>query len=250
MTFLEHLDELRRRLLISLIAVVIAFVVCFTFAQQIFDFLMGPLRAALPPGGNLIATAVPEIFLLYLKMSFFAGIFVAFPVILTQVWLFTAPGLYPHERHYAVPFILFGTCFFLGGAAFGHYVVFPYAAHFLTTFGGEDIGILLTVSQVFSFYSKFILGMGVVFEIPTLVFVLAKLGLVTPRFLWSKFKYAVLLIFIVAAVITPTPDVVTQSLLAIPMIGLYLLSIGVAWVFGRERVVPGESTEKSLIKGD
>ncbi len=241
MTFLEHLDELRRRIIISLLAVAIAFALCFTFAQQIFDFLMGPLRAALPPGGELIATAVPEIFLLYLKMSFFAGIFLASPVILSQVWLFVAPGLYRNEKRYAVPFIFLGTGFFLGGASFGHFVVFPYAAHFLTTFGGDSIDILLTVSLVFGFYSKFILGMGLVFEIPTLVFVLARMGLVTPGFLWAKFKYAVLLIFVTAAIITPTPDVVTQSLLAIPMIGLYILSIGIAWLCGRE----GESPEES-----
>ncbi len=241
MTFLEHLDELRRRIIISLLAVVIAFALCFTFAQQIFDFLMSPLRAALPPGGELIATAVPEIFLLYLKMSFFAGIFLASPIILSQVWLFVAPGLYRNEKRYAVPFIFLGTGFFLGGASFGHFVVFPYAAHFLTTFGGDSIDILLTVSLVFGFYSKFILGMGLVFEIPTLVFVLARMGLVTPGFLWAKFKYAVLLIFVTAAIITPTPDVVTQSLLAIPMIGLYILSIGIAWLCGRE----GESLEES-----
>ncbi len=241
MTFLEHLDELRRRIIISLLAVAIAFALCFTFAQRIFDFLMGPLRSALPPGGKLIATAVPEIFLLYLKMSFFAGIFLAMPVILSQIWLFVAPGLYRNEKRYAVPFIFMGTGFFLGGASFGHLVVFPYATHFLTTFGGESIGILLTVSQVFAFYSKFILGMGLVFEIPTFVFVLARMGLVTPGFLWAKFKYAVLLIFIAAAIITPTPDVVTQSLLAIPMIGLYILSIGIAWLCGRKR----ESLEDS-----
>jgi len=243
MTFLEHLDELRRRIIISLIALLVAFAICFTFAQQIFDFLMGPLRSALPPGGELIATAVPEIFLLYLKMAFFAGIFLASPVILTQMWLFVAPGLYEREKKYAVPFIAFGTGFFLMGAAFAHYVVFPYASRFLTSYGGESIGVLLSVSQVFSFYSKFILGMGLVFEIPTLVFVLARIGLVTPRFLWSKAKYAVLLIFVIAAIMTPTPDVVTQSLLALPMIGLYLLSIGVAWVCGRDRDTPPSSRD-------
>ena len=176
MTFLDHLDELRRRIIASVLTLVVTFALCFTFAQRIFDFLMQPLREALPEGGQLIATAVPEIFMLYLKMSFFAAIFVASPMILTQVWLFVAPGLYPKERHFAIPFIFLGTFFFLGGAAFGHYIVFPYAAHFLTTFGGESIEILLTVSAVFSFYSKFILGMGLVFEIPTLTFLLSRLG--------------------------------------------------------------------------
>jgi sec-independent protein translocase protein TatC len=246
MTFLDHLDELRRRIVRSVLALVVAFAVCFTFAERIFNFLMGPLREALPEGGELIATAVPEIFMLYLKMAFFAAIFVSSPFILTQVWLFIAPGLYAHERHFAIPFIFFGTAFFLSGAAFGHYVVFPYAAHFLTTFGGSEIEILLTVSAVFSFYSKFILGMGAVFEIPTIVFLLSRLGLVTPSFLWSKFKYAVLLIFILAAIITPTPDIVTQSLLAFPMIGLYTLSIGISAVFGRKRDIPEENADGDL----
>ncbi len=250
MSFLEHLDELRTRIIISVLALAVAFALCFTFAQNIFDFLMGPLREALPPGGDLIATAVPEIFMLYLKMSFFAAIFLSFPVLMTQLWLFVAPGLYQKEKRFAIPFIALGTIFFLGGASFGHYVVFPYAAHFLTTFGGSEIAILLTVSAVFSFYSKFILGMGVVFEIPTVVFLLSRLGLVTPHFLWSKFKYAVLLIFITAAVITPTPDVVTQSLLAFPMIGLYILSIGIAAVFGKKRETEIESDDQSLTRID
>lgn len=245
MTFLDHLDELRHRIIVSVLTLVVTFALCFTFSQQIFDFLMKPLRDALPEGGELIATAVPEIFMLYLKMSFFAAIFLSSPMILTQVWLFVAPGLYPKERHFAVPFIFLGTFFFLGGAAFGHYIVFPYAANFLTTFGGESIEILLTVSAVFSFYSKFILGMGLVFEIPTLTFLLSRLGLITPGFLWAKFKYAVLIIFVIAAIITPTPDVVTQSLLAFPMIGLYFLSIGIAAVFGRKR-----ETDEFEIEGD
>lgn len=250
MTFLDHLDELRRRIIVSVLTLAVTFALCFTFARQIFDFLMKPLRDALPEGGELIATAVPEIFMLYLKMSFFAAIFLSSPMILTQVWLFVAPGLYPKEKHFAIPFIFLGTFFFLGGAAFGHYVVFPYAAHFLTTFGGESIEILLTVSAVFSFYSKFILGMGLVFEIPTLTFLLARLGLITPGFLWAKFKYAVLIIFIIAAIITPTPDVVTQSLLAFPMIGLYILSIGIAAAFGRKRETDEFEVEENLTKAN
>jgi sec-independent protein translocase protein TatC len=250
MTFLDHLDELRHRIIVSVLTLVVTFALCFTFSQQIFDFLMKPLRDALPEGGELIATAVPEIFMLYLKMSFFAAIFVSSPMVLTQVWLFVAPGLYPKERHFAIPFIFLGTFFFLGGAAFGHYIVFPYAAHFLTTFGGESIEILLTVSAVFSFYSKFILGMGLVFEIPTLTFLLSRLGLVTPGFLWAKFKYAVLIIFVIAAIITPTPDVVTQSLLAFPMIGLYFLSIGIAAIFGRKRDTDEIDFGENLTKPD
>jgi sec-independent protein translocase protein TatC len=243
MTFLEHLDELRQRLMVSLLALAAGFVICFSVSQRIFDFLMEPLRTALPPGGKLIATTVPELFMLHLKMSFFVGIFLASPVLVGQLWRFISPGLYEHEKKFAVPFVVFGTVFFLLGAAFAHYVVFPYAANFFTTFGGGGVEILLTVSEVFSFYSKFILGMGLVFEIPTVVFVLSRIGLISAGFLVRQIKFAVLLIFIVAAIITPTPDVVTQCLMAFPMIGLYVFSIGVAWFVGREREVP-EKAEK------
>jgi sec-independent protein translocase protein TatC len=240
MTFLEHLDELRRRIIQSVLALLVAFVICFTFSTQIFDFLMGPMRMALPPGGELIATKPTEVFVLYLKMSFFAAIFVAAPFWLTEVWMFIAPGLYEHEKKFAVPFIFFGTAFFLLGAAFAHYLMFPIAVNFFATFGtggSADIQFKPTVSEVFGFYSKVILGAGVVFQIPTVVFLLARMGLVTAGFLWRQFKYAILIIFILAAILTP-PDVVTQTLLAAPMTALYLFSIFVAWAVGRERRPP------------
>ncbi len=239
MSFLDHLDELRRRIIFAVASLAIAFVACFTFSTQIFEFLMGPMQMALPEGGELIATQVQEIFVLHLKMSAFVAIFVAAPAWLTQVWLFIAPGLYGHEKKFAIPFIFFGTMFFLLGAAFSHYLLFPTAVNFLTTFGSEEIAIKPTVSQVFGFYSRIILGTGAVFQIPTVVFVLARIGLITPGFLWRNFKYAILIIFVVAAVITP-PDVVTQLLLGFPMIALYILSIGIAWAFGRDRRHPEE----------
>ncbi len=239
MSFLEHLDELRRRIVFAIISLAVAFVVCFTFSTEIFEFLMGPMTKALPPGGELIATKVPEIFVLHLKMSFFVAIFVASPGWITQVWLFISPGLYKKERKFAVPFIFFGTFFFLLGATFSHRILFPTAVTFLTTFGSEQIAVKPTVSEVFGFYSRVILGTGFVFQIPTVVFLLARLGLITPGFLWRNFKYAILIIFITAAIITP-PDVVTQTLLAFPMIALYLLSIGIAWTFGRDREHPEE----------
>lgn len=239
MSFLEHLDELRRRIIFAIISLAIAFVICFTFSTHIYEFLIGPLMTALPEGGTLIATNPTEVFILYLKMSFFVAIFVASPAWLAQVWLFIAPGLYPNERKFAVPFIFFGTCFFLLGASFSHYMIFPVAVNFLTTFGSAQIDINLKVSEVFGFYSRVILGTGLVFQIPTIVFLLSRIGLITPGWLWRHFKYAVLTTFILAAVITP-PDVVTQTLLAFPMIALYLLSIGIAWAFGRDREHPDE----------
>lgn len=242
MSFLEHLDELRRRIIFAVVSLAIAFVACFSFSTEIFEFLMGPMQMALPPGGELIATKVPEIFVLHLKMSAFVAIFLASPAWLTQVWLFIAPGLYLHERKFAVPFIFFGTTFFLLGASFSHLLVFPTAVNFLTTFGSDEIAVKPTVSEVFGFYARVILGTGAVFQIPTVVFLLARIGLITPGFLWRNFKYAVLIIFIIAAVITP-PDVVTQTLLAFPMVGLYTLSIGIAWAFGKDREHPEEADE-------
>jgi sec-independent protein translocase protein TatC len=239
MTFLEHLDELRQRIIWAILSLLGAFVLCFTFSTQIFEFLMGPLRMTLPPGGELIATKVPEVFVLHMKMSFFVAIFVASPLWLSQVWLFIAPGLYENEKKFAVPFILFGSTFFVAGAVFAHYLIFPIAVKFFATFGSPDVQIKLTVSEVFAFYAKVILAAGVVFQIPTVVFLLARMGLITAGFLWRNFKYAVLIIFIIAAVLTP-PDVVTQTLLAAPMTALYLFSIVVAWVVGRDRQKPGD----------
>lgn len=242
MSFLEHLDELRRRIIFAIISLAVAFVACFTFSTEIFDFLMGPMQMALPPGGELIATKVPEIFVLHLKMSAFVAILIASPAWISQVWLFIAPGLYANEKRFAVPFVLFGTVFFVLGASFAHYVVFPTAVNFLTTFGSPVIHVTPTVSEVFSFYAKVILGTGAVFQIPTIVFVLARIGLVTPGFLIKNFKYAVLVIFIFAAIMTP-PDVVTQLLLGFPMVALYLLSIGIAWLVGKDREKPKDDND-------
>jgi sec-independent protein translocase protein TatC len=170
-------------------------------------------------------------------MSFFVAIFLSSPIWLSQVWLFIAPGLYENEKRFAIPFIAFGSFFFVAGAVFAHYVLFPIAVQFFSTFGSQDVEIRLTVSEVFSFYAKILLALGAVFQIPTVVFILARMGLVTASFLWKNFKYAVLIIFIIAAVLTP-PDVVTQTLMAMPMIGLYLFSIGIAWLVGRDRQKP------------
>jgi sec-independent protein translocase protein TatC len=175
-----------------------------------------------------------------MKMAFFVGIFVVAPYILYQVWAFVSPGLYPHERIYALPFIICGSLFFVGGAAFGHLVLFPIAFGFLGAFGGPNIEFLPKVSEYWTFYSWFLLGLGIVFQLPVLIFVLARIGLVSAGFLLRHFKYAVLASFVVAAIITPTPDVVTQSLLAGPIVGLYLLGVLVAWLFGRKRRLPEE----------
>jgi sec-independent protein translocase protein TatC len=246
MSFLEHLDELRSRLIHGLIALLIGFIVCWGFRDPIFHFLTQPLRLAFPDI-KFIYTSPSEALLLKMKMAFFVGIFVALPYILYQIWAFVAPGLYPHEKAYAVPFILAGTVFFFAGAAFGHFYLFPITFGFLGEFGGPDMQFLPKVGEYYTFYSWFLLGLGAVFQLPVVIFVLSRIGLVTPRFLLKNFKWAVLAAFITAAIITPTPDVVTQSLLALPMLGLYLLGVGVSWLFGKPRRRPESDSVSAIV---
>jgi sec-independent protein translocase protein TatC len=233
MGFLEHLDELRKRLIRSLLAIGIAFALALTQARSILDFLLRPIQPYLGDE-KPVFMELTEPFILYMKVGFLASLFLSTPFVLYQIWAFVAPGLYPRERRYVFPFILFATTFFIAGGAFGYYVGFPTAARFLLGIA-TDFRPALRVSSLFSFESKLILGMGLVFELPTVVYFLARLGLITPRFLWRNFQYAILIIFIVAAVITPTPDMVTQCVFAAPMIVLYLISILVAYLFGRPR---------------
>jgi sec-independent protein translocase protein TatC len=204
MSFLEHLDELRVRLIRCLIALCVTFIICWFFRDPIFHFLTQPMRQAFPDV-KFIATAPSETLMLKMKMAFFVGIFLALPFLLYQVWAFVAPGLYPKEKAYAMPFILAGTVFFIGGAAFGHYFLFPITFGFLGTFGGEDIQFLPKVGEYYTFYSWFLLGLGLVFQLPVVIFILSRIGLVTPAFLLRNFKWAVLSSFVIAAIITPTP---------------------------------------------
>ncbi len=234
MTFLEHLEELRRRLFISILGIVIAFVVCWNYSKVIFAFLSKPITQFLPAGQKLVFTALPSAFLLYMKVALLAALFLASPLVLFELWRFISPGLYPRERLYALPFVFFSSLFFIGGGAFGYYMIFPVVCRFFLT-TGADFQPLITVDTYFSFLSKTLLWVGVIFELPILIFFLARFGIVTHRFLLRHFKYAVLLAFVVAAIVTPTPDVVTQTLFAGPLIGLYLLGILIALVFGKRQ---------------
>jgi sec-independent protein translocase protein TatC len=233
MTFLDHLEELRKRLVVSLIAVAVGFFLCWSFAEQIFAVLQAPLTNFLPPGDKLAYTRLTAPFFLYMKVAFFAGLFVSSPVVLLQLWLFVAPGLYKKERRLAVPFIVFGTLFFILGGYFGYRYLLPATCSFFVE-TGKEFKQMVTVDDYFSFASTIILAAGVVFETPILIFFLARIGLVTPAFLLQKFKYAVVLSFVIAAVVTPTPDMVTQAALAIPMILLYLIGVAVAFLFAKK----------------
>src|SRR3972149_6565645 len=236
MTLLEHLEELRRRLGWSIAAIFVGFLLCWYWAPPIFAWLSVPITQFLPAGEKLAFTGLVDPFMLYMKVALLAGIFLASPVVLYQFWLFVSPALYRHERRIVVPFIVFTTVFFLGGGYFGYKVAFPMVVHFLLQVG-QGFRQVVTINEYFSMASKVILGLGLVFELPVLILLLSRLGIVTHRFLLKYFRYAVLVIFLIAAVITPTPDIPTQCVFALPMIALYLLGVLVAWVFGKKRPV-------------
>jgi len=232
MSLLEHLDELRKRILHSVVAVAVAFFVCWPFADTLYGFLERPIKKLLPEGKKLVFTGVTDAFILYIKVAALAAVFLASPYILYQLWKFVAPGLYRRERFYVLPFIFFGSAFFVGGGAFAYYIAFPFAAEFLLGVG-ERFEPMLTIERYFRFLLTIMLGLGLMFELPVLIFLLAQMGLVTPRFLLRNFRWAVLIIFTVAAFITPTPDVVNLCLFALPTVGLYLLGIAASVVVGR-----------------
>ena len=232
MSFLEHLDELRKRIINCLLYIAAGVVVAFAFHQQLYDFILGPTRKVLPEGSRLIYTQPGEAFSLHIQIALIAGVVVAAPFIMYQVWRFIAPALYANEKALAIPFVLLSTLGVIAGAAFNHYVAFPYMVMFFGTFNSPELRFLPALDPVWSMYTNFLIAMGITFQLPTLVYFLARMKLVSARFLARHFKYAVLVIFIIAAVITPTGDPGTQTVFAAPMIGLYLLSIAIAWVVG------------------
>jgi sec-independent protein translocase protein TatC len=233
MGFFEHLEELRKRLIVSLTTVFVTFLVAWAWAPEIFEFLARPIRKVLPPGQDLSYTTLTEPFLMYFRVALLAGTLLASPILLWQLWLFISPALYRREKRWVFPFVFFGVVFFLSGCAFAYYEAFPLVVNFLIGIG-KPFHAVITINEYVSMCSKLILGLGLCFEMPLLVFFLARLGIVSERWLLAKFKYAVLIIFIIAAVITPTPDIATQCVFALPMIGLYLMGIAVAWIFRKK----------------
>ena len=230
MSLVEHLTELRRRALICVIAIVVTAIAAWFVSDRLLDFLTRPVTRLLPPEQNQLAyLSLTETFVVYLKVSGVAGLFVASPIVIAQVWLFVVPGLYRREKLYATPVIGFSVAFFLLGAVFGYAVLFPVMADFFISIA-EEFRPVLTVNNLFGFLLRTLIGCAIVFEWPIVVFFLTRLGLVTARAMWRGFRYAVLIIFAVAAVVTPTPDMATQTILAVPMLGLYLLGIVIAWV--------------------
>jgi len=245
MTFLEHLEDLRKRLFYSAIALLLGFFPCWMFREKFFEILSRPVMQYLPAGTKFSFLTLTAPFMMYLKIAFLASLFFTAPFLFLQVWYFVAPGLYQKEKKYVIPFVVMTTFFFAVGAAFGYFVVFPFACKFFLSIG-KDFQAVLTPDQYLGFSIKVLLGIAATFETPTLVFLLAKMGLITAGWMIRNFKYAVLLVFVIAAVITPTPDAMTQSIVAIPMLALYGLSILIALVVGRgKKKAQAERTDQA-----
>jgi len=222
-----HLAELRTRLAYSVLAVLIFFGVSFMFYEPILEWMKQPLIDVMPQNTAMIATGVGEAFFTALKVAFFAGILLALPVIFWQFWLFVAPGLYENEKKYVIPFVVAATTMFLMGVTFAYYVVVPFGFEFLVNFGNTIVSVTPRIGEYVGFFTKIMIGFGISFELPVITFFFAVLGLVDDESLKGFFKYAVVIIFIVAALLTP-PDILTQMLMAGPMILLYGVSILIA----------------------
>jgi sec-independent protein translocase protein TatC len=230
MGFLEHLDELRKRIIRSCIAIAIAMLLAFGFIDRLVNFVLTPTRRMLPAGAKLIYTNPSEAFSLYVSIALIAAVLLASPFIMFQVWRFIAPGLYTKEKKFAIPFVFLTTVGAVAGAAFSHYIVFPSMMAFFGTFSSPDLAFMPRVEDAFDLYTKMLVGMVVVFQIPTVAFFLAKMRLVTAAFLRRNFKYAMLIIVILAAFLTPTTDPWDQMVFAAPMVVLYLISILIVWM--------------------
>ncbi len=236
MDFLEHIGELRKRILLSLIPLVVFFIPSYFFSKEVFDFLMVPITKNLPEGSSLIFTRPTEGFITYLKVSIFASFFFSFPFVLYQFWNFISPALYKNEKKIVLPFILFGTVFFVAGSYFCYAVAAPQGFKFLLgEYSTEYVRAFPSIKETLSFLMSLMLGFGVVFEFPLIIFVLARIGLVTSKFLREKRKYAILLSTILAAFITPTTDAISMMFMLVPLFIFYEIGIVVAWIFGKKK---------------
>jgi sec-independent protein translocase protein TatC len=231
--FTAHLEELRNRLVVCFVAVAVAFAAAYFFKERLFQILVSPLIQVMGSGETLVYTGLPEAFFTFLKVAFLASLLVASPVILYEFWMFVAPGLYDKEKRLLIPIIFLSSLFFIGGALFGYFVVFPFAFKFFLGFATDIIRPMPSMKEYLSFASKMLLAFGLVFELPLVLTFLAKLGIVSVDFLKKNRKYALLLAFIVGAILTP-PDVISQILMALPLLVLYEISIIGARIFGKK----------------
>ncbi len=246
----EHLGELRNRILVSLVFLIIAFGICFYFSEYIFHLLTSPLHSTLEfsiespyvsmipsknPDINLVFLAPAEALWMHIKISFISAFIISSPLVFFETWRFIAPGLMEHERKYALPFVLTTTVLFSAGALFCFIIILPFAMNFLLTYKTENLQPMISVGKYIDFCLKFILSFGAIFELPVVVVFLTKMGIVTTEFLAANRKYAVLIAFIVAAVLTPTPDAFNQTLMAIPIIVLYEAGIWASRILNKKK---------------
>jgi sec-independent protein translocase protein TatC len=243
MSLTEHLVELRKRLTNSLIALGIGFGVCYYYKDWIFDIVTRPLTQVLPKNSYLVYTGLTEAFFTYMKVAFFASLIITSPFILYQIWKFIVPGLLPKERKYVVPFVISSSFLFITGVLFGYFVALPPAFEFFVSFNNKYLQAMLSFKDYLSLFVTFLLGFGVSFELPIFIFFLTKLGIVNAKMLSKQRRYAILLIFVVAAVLTPSPDALSQILMAIPLMFLYEVSIFVS-KFAEKKKVNAEANEK------
>jgi sec-independent protein translocase protein TatC len=253
MGFLDHLDELRTRIIRALIAVAAGMAITYFFVDKITNFILEPALRALPAGSTFIFTRPGEGFSFYLDVAMMGGLILAAPFVMFQVWRFIAPGLYSTEKKYVVPFVAMSIVGTGCGALFTHYLMFPTTIAFFGTFNSRIIRFMPRLEDTFDLYKSMMIGMVLVFQMPTVIFFLAKMQLVTARLLWRNLKYAILLIFILAAVLTSSTDWWNQTVFATPMVALYLISIVIAWIVGRKRgpetAASTDSTKLRLVIG-
>jgi len=232
MGFLDHLEELRKRIVYSVMAVAVGFGACWWKAEKIYGFMQRPITDVLTKhhlSDKLVYLNPTEPFNLYLKIAALAGLFLTSPFVLYQVWMFISPGLYRNERRYVVPFMVSTISLFLCGGYFGYKIVYPRALDFLIGFG-KQFQPMITIGEYTQLFLSIVLGMGLIFEMPILVFFLSFMGILSPGFMLKHFRYAILIIFIIAAIVTPTPDIVNMCIFAAPMVALYAVSVGIAWL--------------------
>jgi sec-independent protein translocase protein TatC len=237
MPFLAHLEELRRRIIFAILGILVGFLLCWSFADRLFGLMQRPIIQALRHhgiGGGLVYLNPTDPFNLYLMVALVLGLFAASPFVFYQFWLFIAPGLYRTERRYVLPFLITTVGLFIAGGLFGYKMVYPASLDFLIGYGGR-FQPMITIGEYTKLFATIILGLGLTFEMPILVFFLALMRVITARWMWRNVRYSVLVIFIVAAIITPTADILNMCLFAAPMMALYAISIGVAWLVGARR---------------
>jgi len=234
---LAHLEELRKRIIFSVVEVLVEFVSCWSYADRIFGLMQQPIIQALRHhglGGGLVYLNPTEPFNLYFEVGLVAGIFAASPLVFYQLWLFIAPGLYRSEKCYVLPFLVSTVGLFIAGGFFGYRMVYPASLDFLIGYG-QRFQPMITIGEYTKLFLTIIVGLGLIFEMPILVFFLALMRVITARWMWRNLRYSILAIFIVASIVTPTTDILNMCLFAAPMFALYAISMGVAWLVNSAR---------------